>query len=624
MILLSALSWRLFQIQLFDRQHYAASANKAFHRVERLPAIRGMIVDRNQDPIAKSIPVSSVFIDKKHLNDQKLTSFGLAYMEASSDPLWHKLSAQQQARQVRALRGEILSRDTPEQIYQKHLSRLISLLAQPLELDPQEMRATIQEHRSKWFVIAKDIPDDVAETLRETVSKNYLQGIIFENSLKRWYTNPNLATHLTGFTGEQEMKDESNQTIHKIKGRFGIESSMEEFLVGKDGKREHHRDSRGMLIPGKEDSLTPPTAGLNVQLTLDLSIQAIVEEELDAGLAEFVSEQGAVIVMNPKNGEILAMASRPHFNLNDKKNLKKASFNYAIQGKFEPGSTIKIIPTAAAIEEKIASLNTTLFCPPFLQEQKFTVRDTHSSGMLSLEKIIQKSNNVGCWKLAKQLGATRYYQYVHAFGFGKKTGIPLSGENTGNAPLAKLPIDFSRSAYGYFINVTPLQMAAAYSVIAGNGEWIKPQIIKALIANDGTVVEEFPPEYREKVISENTVKLMRHALHQVTLEGGTAQQAVVPGFKVCGKTGTAVKHDPARGGYVANAYVNSFAGFMPADDPAFVCYVVIDEPKTKKVRHYGGTIAAPIFSKIATRISAYLNLPPTETLPDHESKVVKR
>lgn len=613
---LSALSARLVQIQLVDRQRYAASSSKAFHRIEHLPAIRGMIVDRNEDPIAKSIPVASVYVDKNHLLDPKLASFGLAYMEASAELKWQKLSAEDRVRRINSLRGEILARDTPDDIVGKHLARVISLLARPLGMRRDEMREAIETNKGKWFPISKDIPDDIAERLRDIVDDNYLQGIAFENSIKRWYTNPTIATHLTGFTGEIEEKSDTGKTVHRMAGRFGIESSMEEFLAGRDGRREHRRDSRGMIVPGKASSLLPPRAGLNVKLTIDLGMQAIVEEELDAGLAEFKSQRGAVIVMDPKTGEVLAMASRPHFNLNDKKDLEDGSFNYAIQAKLEPGSTIKIIPTAAALEERLVTPMTIINCPRFLQEQKFSVKDDHSGGMLSFEKIIQKSNNVGCWKMAKQLGVKRYYEYVHAFGFGQRSGIQLSGENSGTANVPTLPIDFSRSSYGYFIGVTPIQMAAAYSVIAGDGRLLKPRIVKALVANDGTVVEEYPAESRGQVISPATAKKMRAALHNVTLEGGTATRAAVAGYKVCGKTGTAIKHDPKRGGYIQGSYVVSFAGFMPADDPAFVCYVVIDDPKTTEVTRYGGMIAAPVFSKIATRLAAHMNLTPTEPIPD--------
>jgi cell division protein FtsI/penicillin-binding protein 2 len=612
--LLSALSARLVQIQLVDRKRYAESSAKAYLRIERIPAIRAMIVDRNDETIAKSIPVSSIYVDKNHLLDPKLAAYGLAYDRVSKESNWEELSPEDKLKRIRVVRGDILASEDPDAIVEKHMAYSIGLLARPIGMRRDELRAKIEESKAKWFPIVKDIPDDIAERLRQIVDENYIEGFVFENSIKRWYANPGIATHLTGFTGEIEEVLENGQKTYRMAGKFGVESALEEYLAGRDGRREHRRDARGFVVPGNSGSLLPPRAGLNARLTIDIGMQAIVEEELDAGLAKYKSKRGAVIVMDPHTGEILAMASRPHFDLNHKENLAENSFNYGIQAKYEPGSTIKIIPVAAALEERLVTLNTMIHCPSVLQENKFTVRDAHSSGTLSVEQIIQKSNNPGCWKMAKQLGIKRYYQYVHAFGFGERSGIMLSGENPGTATIPKLPVDFSRSSYGYFIGVTPIQMAAAYSVIAGDGNLLRPRIVKALVANDGTVIEEFAREVRNKVISPETAKKMRSALHKVTLLGGTATKAAVPGFKVCGKTGTAVKHDPKRGGYIKGGYVVSFAGFMPADDPAFVCYVVVDEPLTTEVPRYGGQIAAPMFANIAQRLVTHMNLQPTEPI----------
>ncbi|MGJ8633152.1 MAG: peptidoglycan D,D-transpeptidase FtsI family protein [Luteolibacter sp.] len=614
--LLSVLSARLVQIQLVERQRYAASSARAYERTEIIPAIRGMIVDRNNNPVAKSVPVSSIYVDKNHLMDPKLASYGLAYEEAFKQPGWNDLEPEEQAKRVSALRGHILSAEEPDVIVNKHMAYAIGLLARPIGMRRDELRDKIEKTKGKWFPLKKDIPDDIAERLREIVDENRLQGFAFENSIKRWYTNPSLAAHITGFTGEVAKKTETGKTVYHSAGRFGIESAMEKYLSGRDGRREHRRDTRGLVVPGKASSLLPPRAGLNVQLTIDLGMQAIVSEELEAGLKEFKSERGAVIVMDPKTGEILAMASRPDFNLNNKENLQKSSFNYAIQAKYEPGSTIKILAAAGALEEKLVTPSTVINCPHLLQEYRFTVRDDHSGGMLSVEDILRKSNNVGSYKLAKQLGIKRFYSYVHGFGFGERSGIDLSGENKGTATVPTLPIDFSRAAYGYYIGVTPIQMATAYSVIAGDGRLLKPKILKSLIANDGTVIDDFPTEVRGRPISPATAKKMRAALYRVTQPGGTAKQAQVAGYRVGGKTGTAIKHDPKRGGYVDGAYVVSFAGFMPVDNPAFVCYVVIDEPKTTEVNHYGGTIAAPIFSRIATRLATHMNLQPTEPIPE--------
>jgi len=203
---------------------------------------------------------------------------------------------------------------------------------------------------------------------------------------------------------------------------------------------------------------------------------------------------------------------------------------------------------------------------------------------------------------------------VKAFGFGKKTGILLSGESSGIAKNTGNPVDFSRASYGYALNVTPLQMACAYSAIANGGKLLKPRIVKALVANDGTVVENYPTETVSQPITAATSTKMRAALEKVVLPGGTATLAAVPGFRAGGKTGTAKRHNPNGRGYLTNSYTVSFAGMMPIQDPAFVAIVVIDDPHTNKVTRYGGTVAAPVFGKMAARVAARMNLQPTEPI----------
>jgi cell division protein FtsI/penicillin-binding protein 2 len=609
---LSLLSARLVKIQLVDRQRYAESAHKAFTRKEILPAIRGMIVDRREEPLAKSIPVSTVFVDKNHLMDPKLAAAGLAYKEASERPEWQDMDATERNRFVRQRRVLILSRDNPDLIVQNHLAYAIGILSRPLGMGKNELREKIEGSKGKWIPIVKDLPEDVADRLREAVDEHWIQGFEFENSIKRWYTAPNLATHLIGFTGEVETKDEAGKTHRNVVGRFGIESTMEEFLAGRDGSREHKRDARGLVVPGNSGSLLPPRAGLNVQLTIDMGIQAIVEEELDAALSEFKAKKGAVVMIDPKTGEILAMASRPHFDLNHKQNISETGYNYAIQAIYEPGSTIKVVAAAGALNEGLVTPQTSIFCHNgSYVSGDVRVRDDHPAGSLSFEGVLQKSNNIGTYSLGRQLGSKRFYQYVENWGFGQKTGIQLSGESSGIARDTGNAVDFSRACYGYAMNVTPLQMALAYGVIAGDGDRLRPRIVRALIANDGTIVEEFPREVAANVLKPATAKKMRSALEKVVEQGGTATRAAVPGFRIAGKTGTALKHNP-KGGYIANSYIVSFVGMMPAQEPAFVCAVVIDDPRTTEVKRYGGTIAAPTFSKIASRVAARMNLQPTE------------
>ena len=612
---LSVLSGRLIQIQLVDRHHYADNSKKTFHRIEKLPATRGTIVDCREEPLAKSIPVVSVFVDKNHLMDPKLASYGLACQEASEEPKWNELNPEIQRRRIHGLRGEILARDPAETIVRKYITYAVGVLARPLGMRHDELREKIESSKGKWVAIAKDFPEDTADSLREVMNKNWIQGFEFQNSIKRWYPVPNRATHLIGFTGEVEETDEQGKPEIRVVGRFGVESSMEAYLAGRDGWREHKRDAHGLIVPGNSASLLPPRAGLNVQLTIDMGLQSIIEEELDACLAEYESGCGAVILMNPNNGEILAMASRPHFDLNLKEDVAKNGFNFAIQAIYEPGSTFKIVATSGVLNEGIATPFTSVFCHNgFFTEGKIQIPDHHPYGSLTLEGVLVKSSNIGAYKFARILGPKRFFDYTNRMGFGKKTGVLLSGESAGIAKNTDNSVDYSRAAYGYALNVTPLQMACAYSVIGGNGNLLKPKIIKALVANDGTVVETFASEVVGRVLKPENARKMRVALQKVTEPGGTATLAAVPGYKTAGKTGTAKRHNPNGRGYLPNSYTVSFVGMLPAQNPAFVCIVVIDDPQTDKVTRYGGTIAAPAFKKIATRAAAYMHLPPTEPI----------
>ncbi|MDH4444803.1 MAG: penicillin-binding protein 2 [Akkermansiaceae bacterium] len=610
-IVLSILSARLVQIQLVNRQHYAENSRKAYHRTEKLPAIRGMIVDRREEPMAKSVPVSTLFVDKNHLMDPKLASFGLAYDEASREAGWNELSEVKKGRRIYGLRGDLLIRESADSIVQRHLDYSVGIIARPLGMRRDELRDKILTSKGKWVPIAKDLPDDIAENLRKEIEGRRIQGFEFENSIKRWYSAPNLATHLVGFTGEVEKKDEEGKPHTQVLGLFGIESTMESFLAGRDGSREHCRDARGLVVPGNAGSLTPPRAGLNVKLTIDMGIQSIVEEELDAGLTHFQSQRGAVVLMDPKTGEVLAMASRPHFDLNLKQDISENGYNYAIQAIYEPGSTIKIVATAGALNEGLVTPQKSINCHNGLYQGKgYVVRDDHPAGALTFEGVLQKSNNIGTFSIGRQLGAKRFYEYLQSFGFGRKTGILLSGESAGTARNTGNEVDFSRACYGYASNVTPLQLACAYSVIAGDGNLRKPHIVRSLIANDGTVVEDYPPEVVRQVLKPKTASEMRSALEKV-VTGGTATRAAVPGFLVAGKTGTVQKHNP-KGGYFTDRMITSFAGMMPSHDPAFVCIVVIDDPRIPGLKHQGGLIAAPIFSKIGKRVASHMNLQPTE------------
>ena len=618
---LSLLSVRLIRIQLWDRKHYADKARMTFERREILPGLRGNIVDRNEEVLAKSMPVGSVSVDIKHLADPLIVAYPLAYERVSADPGWEALDNQARKRRILAERSVILkeSEAMPKgALVERAIAQAVGILSRPLGMKREDMHARLSKAVKRGrgeFVLAKDLPADAADGVRELISRNWLEGFRLRESSKRWYTSPDLATHVIGYTGETEEIDEHGGKVFRQTGKFGVEAATEEFLAGRDGWQEHRRAPNGARIPGDSSSLSPPRAGLNVQLTLDMGVQSIIEEELDAGLKEFKSERGCVIVMDPKTGEILGMVNRPAFNLNRLENLDTNAANFALQAIYEPGSTIKIVASGGALNERLVSPHTSIFCHNGSYRQgKVKMKDHHPYGYLTVEGVLQKSSNIGAYKLGLQLGTDRFYGYLDKWGFGARTGILLSGEsrgvvrNTGNA------VDFSSATFGYAIAVTPLQVASAYCVVAGDGNLRKPHIVKSIIANDGTIVESYEPEVVNPVLRPGVAKSLREALEKVVETGGTATLAAVPGYRVAGKTGTAERFENGR--YQEGHYTVSFAGMLPAQDPAFVCVVVIDDPLTNEVKRYGGTIAAPVFSKIGTRLAAHMNLPPTEPVKE--------
>lgn len=602
---LSGLSFRLIQVQLVDRRTYAAEADRSYSRRLVLPARRGLIVDRNEEILARNLPVTSVLADKYHLQDPRLAALGLAHDRASRADDWKALDETGRRKRVIKERKRILNELEPHEIIAKNMALAVGLLARPMGLRRDELRQLIEGSDKMDVPLVKDLPEDVAERLESVVDEHWIQGFRFERALRRWYPAPKLATHVMGFTD------------HENRGRFGVEAAMDHYLGGRDGYRDLKRDPRGLLMPAHAGRLLPPRAGLNVQLTLDMGIQAIVEEELDAGLERFKSVRGTVVVLEPRTGEVLAMASRPHFDLNLRDNLDEASMNYAIQAIYEPGSTFKIIAAAGALDSGLVRPSTPVYCHNgYYQEGVVSMGDHHPYGTLTVEGVIQKSSNIGAYKLARQLGHTRFFDYARRLGFGRKTMIQLSGESTGNVVDSGNPVDFSRVAYGYAANVTPLQVACAYAVVANGGKSMRPHIVRQVVANDGTVVERFEPEVLCQALKPATAAALRKMLAMVVDEKGTAAQAKVPGFQPGGKTGTAVRFNPETRRYANGHYTVSFAGLMPAEDPAFVCVVVIDDPLTTEVTRYGGTIAAPVFAKIAERVARHMNLEPTEPIEE--------
>lgn len=610
---LSGLSARLIHLQWFDRRESVRKASQSHTRKLPLPAERGLIVDRNEDVLAWNLPVTTVKVDKKHLSDPRVVAFGVAYSQLAGKPEFEEATAHDRRRMVMGERYRLLESVPPHQIVERHFKLAVAVLSRHLRIPKAEIRARIEGSSLMDLTLAKDLREDLADDLEEAVRQNYLQGFRFEKSSRRWYSSSKLATHSIGFVD------------HEGKGQMGVERVLNQYLSGKDGYRILKRDPRGLLLAPNEGKVKPPIAGFNVQLSLDMGLQSIVEEELDAALVEYKSEKAAIIFADPKTGDILAMASRPHFDLNVREGVEDASFHFAVQAIYEPGSTFKVVGTSAALDMGLANLDTTIFCHwGNLREGRFSVPDHHPYGDLTFRQVLAKSSNIGTYKLSKMVTPPRFVDYAKGFGFSQKTGIVSGAEESGLFADWGNAVNFSRMAFGYGVSVTPLQVTMAYCALANGGELMKPRLVTGVIANDGTLVERFDPEVRGRAVKESTARRMREALTTVVSPKGTARRAAVPGFKVAGKTGTAKKFNPA-GGYYDNRYVCSFAGMLPAENPAFVCVVVIDDPniddpETEEFeRPGGGSVAAPVFAKIAARAAAHLSLAPTEPIEEGET-----
>jgi cell division protein FtsI/penicillin-binding protein 2 len=341
---------------------------------------------------------------------------------------------------------------------------------------------------------------------------------------------------------------------------------------------------------------------MDVRLTVDIDLQEIVEQELENGLAEFGAESGAVVLMEPATGDILAMAGRPHFNLVTRAELPSGSLNPAVQSVYEPGSLFQAVTIAAALDQGVIDTDTTVDCRHGrFQEGAVQINDDFPSDIIPASAVLEQNSNIGTYLIARKLGRERLMDSIHAFGFGSRTGIALPGEASGSIVAGDNKVDFSRITFGYGISTTPVQLAAAYCVIANDGQLMQPRLVEAVLGSGGAVEKSFAPQVVRRVLQPATARQMRATLAGVCAAEGNGRLPGIEGLPVAGKAGTSRKFDTSTHTYATGRYVVSFAGMFPAGHPAFVCVVLLDDPQTTKVPRAGARIAAPVFSKIAGR-----------------------
>ncbi|CAN5491812.1 penicillin-binding transpeptidase domain-containing protein [soil metagenome] len=414
-------------------------------------------------------------------------------------------------------------------------------------------------------------------------------GMIVLKEPKRVYNYGTLASQVLGFTSQDE------------KGLMGLEMSMDNELAGKEGYIVMQRDGKGQNKPSIEYPKKDPVNGNSIQLTLDINIQKIAEEELTSAIQRYKADHGKVVVMSVKSGEILGMCSYPTFDPNNIRQEDTIGFkNRVITDMYEPGSTFKLVSASACLEEKLYDKSSIINTENGEYNiYGLTIKDEHKSSSMTFQQVIEMSSNVGVAKLSMRLGSERFYKYARDFGFGISTGIELPGENKG---MLKRPIDYTVTSLpymgtGYEVNINALQIATAYNCIANHGMLLKPYIVRKESTSDGTIIFENHPQNVRQVVSENTSKIMT-MLFTGVVERGTGTDAKIEGINVAGKTGTAQMYKNNE--YTSNAHTASFVGYFPAENPQILIAVILDDPKSGEF--YGGKVSAPVFKTIAERI----------------------
>lgn len=562
----AVLMGRVFWLQVVQADFWQAHAEELWSTKKTLPASRGVITDRNGDVLAVDAPAYTVAVNPQ-----------LIYENDLQDEVVEGLS-------------KVLGKD------ENALRELLNAKTEKGELYKN------REIRNEGWKIDQELSEKVEAFKNELLKKHEKLedvGIYLLKETKRYYPENSLAAHVLGYT------DREGNAVS------GLEAYYDEELKGTDGSIEYKRDGRGIEIPKASEIYTPAKNGKNLQLTIDYTIQYYIEEAMKEAYAQLQPISMTVIAADPKTMEILGMANMPTYDPNeywadvDQKNF----YNHAIKSVYEPGSTFKIVTLAGAVQEGLFDPEAT-YTSGSIRVPGQTIHDLKRSGWGTISYLegVKRSSNVGFVKLGyEMLGPERLKTYVDNFGFGQKTGIELPGESKGTvAPVQQA--DFAAMSYGHGkLLVTPLQQIVAVAAIANGGMLMEPHIVKSITdPQTGETVKTEPKPVRQ-VITPEKAKEVGTYLEQVVSDQkiGTGRHAYIDGYRVAGKTGTAVK--VVNGKYDYTKQVVSFIGYAPVDDPKIAVIVLIDEPKDSELG--GGTAAAPVFKKIVNQTLQYMGVP---------------
>ncbi len=532
---------RAGQLQLKDGEIYQRVADRQASATLPIFAHRGAIKDRHGRDLARSVQVDSVFAEPRRVQDPAAAAAALA-------PLLDPDATKKEASALRA-----------------------------------SLERKLRSERGFVF-LKRYVQADVASAVRALG----ITGIATQPEPKRFYANKALAAHVIGFVDGEGT------------GRAGLERAYDDALQPKTYRVPSLRDALGNKVA--VDGLVPMDTleGAELELTLDAQVQHAAQEALQQTVDKYQAQGGVALVLEAKTAEVLALASYPDFNPNKLEGGTREHTNRAISALYEPGSTLKLVTIAAAMDDKLVTSTTTFNCEDGqMRVGNRTIRDAnHKYGVLSVTEILKVSSNICAAKIGFILGPQRVHDWLYRFGFGSATGIELPGELRGQIRSADTwrEIGLANVAFGQGIGATALQIAQAAQIIANDGVKVAPRLVKAVVEQGERRV--LPAPEPQRVLSEATARNLAQMMTEVVGPGGTAQSAAIPGILVAGKTGTAQKIDPVTRAYSRELYIASFLGFLPADRPELVILVLIDEPD-RSLAYYGGIVAAPPWKQIA-------------------------
>ncbi len=552
-LIILGLIGRLVYLMIFEADYYQQLAQDLHEREREIKAARGEIVDRNGVVLATNRTVCTISVIHSQIEE-------------------------------------------PEEV--------IRILSDELDMEQADVRERVEKVSSM-----EKIRTNVDKATGDRIRSYDLAGVKVDEDYKRYYPYDQLASRVLGFTGGD------NQGI------IGLEVKYEEYLKGQNGTILTVTDARGIELEGVAEDRIEPVAGETLQISLDYNIQSYCEQAAMKVMTEKQADSVSVLLMNPQNGEIYAMVNVPEFNLNDPyelntgvdtespsdeelmEELNQMWRNGCINDTYEPGSTFKIITAAASLEEGVVDLEDTFVCPGYriVEDRKIRCHKVGGHGTETFVQGIQNSCNPVFIDIGLRLGADRFYDYFEQFGLFSLTGIDLPGE-AGTIMHKKEDIgtvELATISFGQSFQITPVQLAATVSSIINGGTRITPHLGVAVLADDGSVIEEFQYEEKDGIVSEETSETMRMLLESVVSEG-SGKNAYIEGYSIGGKTATSQTLPRS-----ANRYISSFLGFAPAEDPQILGLVVIHDPQGI---YYGGTIAAPVLRDIYDNVLPYLGI----------------